>query len=60
MTAALMPPGDPTVMVASTALALGLHQGRMGSTLVQVRMNHPNDEASSCRGRFSLYESHDV
>src|SRR5690606_2900550 len=60
MTAPTMTRGDATIVVTSTGLALLLEQGRIRSTLVQVRANDLYDEAAASGSRFTFNNCHDV
>src|SRR5690554_1588031 len=60
MTAPTMTRGDATIVVTSAGLALLLEQGRVRSTLVQVRANDLYDEAAASGSRFTFNNCHDV
>jgi hypothetical protein len=58
MTTTAMTRGDAAVIVAATCLALLRNQSGMRSAFVQVFIDHLNDKASSCGGRFGFLDWH--
>ena len=58
VTTTLMTSGDTTIVVTTTVFALGFQQRRVGSTFMQIFVDHLDYKAAARRSRLALYNRH--